>query len=83
MANKVILREYTKEEELADKRKLLNQKGLAGAVKFYCDKVDKVAGSLAYLPHREIQEYLCDIMKVVELYESDTNNIKRSDKDKR
>lgn len=80
MANKVILCEYTKEEEIADMQKLLNQKGFAGAVEFYCDKVDEVASQLSYLPHRDIQEYLCDIMKVVELYESNTNNNKRADK---
>lgn len=74
MANEVILREYTKEEELADKRKLLNQKGLAGAVEFYCDKVDEVASQLSYLPHRDIQEYLCDIMALVDLYEKERSN---------
>ena len=61
------LREYTKEEYKADMQKLLSEKGLYGAVEFYCDKINDVTKDLSYLQRREIQEYLCDILYLVEM----------------
>lgn len=63
----IILREYTEEEYKADMQKLLAEKGLYNAVKVYCDKIDEVASNLGYLGHRDIQEYLCDILCLIEL----------------
>ena len=61
------LREYTKEEYKADMKKLLEEKGLYEAVKVYCDKIDEVAGNWGYVDHRDIQEFLCDILYLIEL----------------
>lgn len=61
------LREYTQEEYTADMQKLLAEKGLRDAVKKYCDKIDDIASGLSYVPHRDIQEFLCDILFLIEL----------------
>lgn len=59
--------EYTEEEYKADMQKLLAEKGLHDAVEVYCDKIDEVAGVLSYVPHRTIQEFLCDILYLIDL----------------
>lgn len=59
------LREYTHKEYEADMKNLLAEKGLHDAVKVYCDKIDEVAGNLSYVDHRDIQEFLCDILYLV------------------
>ena len=60
------LKEYTQEEYAADMQKLLSEKGLKGAVQEYCDKINEEAQSLPYVPHGTIQEYLCDILFLIE-----------------
>ena len=72
------LKEYTREEQAADMRKLLDEKGLRGAVEEYCDKINGVAGLLSYLPHREIQEYLCDIIALIDLDKERKKELKRN-----
>ena len=60
------LREYTQEEYEADMKKLLAEKGLYDAVKVYCDKINDVASNLSYVEYRDIQEFLCDILYLIE-----------------
>ena len=60
------LKEYTQEEYEADMKKLLAEKGLYDAVKVYCDKINDVASNLSYVEHRDIQEFLCDILYLIE-----------------
>lgn len=60
------LKEYTQEQYEADMIKLLNEKGLHDAVEEFCDKINDEASFLGYVPHRTIQEYLCDILFLVE-----------------
>ena len=66
------LKEYTEEEYEADMRKLMSEKGLKGAVKEFCDKINDEAKALSYSPHRTIQEYLCDILWLIEESEVET-----------
>ena len=78
------LREYTQEEYTTDMQKLLVEKGLRDAVKEYCDKIDEIASGLSYVPHRNIQEFLCDILFLIELDKAGMrnrygNNTKRND----
>ena len=63
--------EVTIKEYKVDMQKLLVEKGLYGAVKEYCDKIDDVTRCLSYDSHRDIQEYLCDILNLVEFSEKD------------
>ena len=67
--NEYTLKEYTREEYIADMRKLLQVKGLRGAVEDYCDRINSLASVLSYLPHREVQECLCDIIELIEINE--------------
>lgn len=71
------LKEYTQEEQAADMRKLLNEKGLRGAVEDYCDTINELASPLSYLPRRDIQECLCAIIALIELDEELKKDIKR------
>lgn len=71
------LKEYTQEEQAADMRKLLNEKGLRGAVEGYCDTINELASPLNYLSHRNIQECLCDIIALIELDEELKKELKR------
>lgn len=64
--------EYTEKEYRADMQKLLAEKGLHDAVAIYCDKINEVAGVLSYLPHRDIQEYLRDILYLIDLEKEQT-----------
>lgn len=63
------LKEYTVEEYDRDMKDLLKSKGLTNAVKVYCDKIDEETRSTGYIMHRTVQEYLCDILYLVELSE--------------
>ena len=67
------LKEYTQEEYESDMMKLLKEKGLSKAVKKYADKIDQECRdiNLRYIPHRTIQEYLCDILFLCEKYEKE------------
>ena len=65
------LREYTQEEYKADMQKLLEEKGLYKAVEDKCDRINSLSSTLSYLPHREIQELMCDILFLIELQESE------------
>lgn len=42
--------------------------GLKGAVRKRCDIINGLTGDTGYLCHREIQEYLNDILRLIELY---------------
>ena len=59
--------EYTEEQYQSDMQKLLAEKGLHDAVEIYCDKINEVAGVLTYVSHRDIQEFLCDILYLIDL----------------
>lgn len=65
--------EDIKEEYESDMMKLLKEKGLSKAVKKYTDKIDKECRYMGvpYLTHRSIQESLCDILFLLDLYEKE------------
>ncbi len=65
--------EYTEKEYRTDMQKLLAEKGLHDAVEIYCDKINEVACVLTYVPHRHIQEFLCDILYLIDLDKEQTN----------
>ena len=65
------LREYTQEEYEADMKKLLKEKGLHDAVEKYCDDINSYASALSYIGHRGIQEFLCDILFLIDLDKDD------------
>ena len=73
MMGEITLKEYTQEEYEADMKKLLTEKGLKGAVKEYLDKIDEEVSGTRYIMHRAVQEYLCDVLYLVELYEKRTS----------
>lgn len=68
------LKEYTSEEYEKDMKELLEEKGLREAVKQYLDAINSEAIRLRYLQCRSIQEYLCDIDYLIELYMKEVNN---------
>lgn len=63
------LREYTKEERESDMRKELETTSLYNAVKHRCDLIDDecIVHQLGYIPHRVIQELMCEILDLIEL----------------
>lgn len=63
------LREYTKEEQEADLRKELAETGLYNCIKSRCDLIDDECVNLqmSYIPHRYIQELMCEILDLIEL----------------
>ena len=61
------LKEYTQDEYKTDMQKLLDEKGLYKAVEDKCDRINSLTSALSYLPHREIQELMCDILYLIEL----------------
>lgn len=61
--------EYTQEEYISDMKQLLKEKGLRKAVEEFCNKIEKDATCLSYGGYRSVQEYLKDIMVLIELYE--------------
>lgn len=65
--SEIVLREYTREEYKADMQNLLAKKGLHDSVKIYCDKIEEITSQLSYVPHRDIQEFLSDILFLIEL----------------
>ena len=65
------LREYKQSQYKSDMKKLLDEKGLHDAVEKYCDDINEIASALSYLPHREIQECLCDILYLIRLKEKE------------
>ena len=65
------IKEYTQEEYESDMMKLLKEKGLPKAVKKYLDEIDRECRVLSYIPHRTVQEYLCDILFLCEKYEKE------------
>ena len=67
------LKEYTIGEYKADMQKLLSEKGLRDAVKVYIDKIDEEVeiSGVGYVMHRTVQEYLCDILYLIELSEKE------------
>ena len=71
--NEYTVKEYTQKEYKADMQKLLEEKGLYKAVEDKCDRINSLASALSYLPHREIQELMCDIMFLIELEQGENN----------
>ena len=67
------LTEYTQEEYKSDMQKLLEGKGLYKAVEDKCDRINSLSSRLDYLPHREIQELMCDILYLIELEQQGEN----------
>ena len=63
------LKEYPKEQYEADMLKLLEEQGLSEAVKQYLNEIDIECSGMSYLPHRTIQEFLCDVLFLCEKYE--------------
>ena len=66
--NDFTLREYTQEEYDADMKKLLSKLGLHSAVENICDEINDITSVLGYVGHRTVQEYLCDILYIIDLY---------------
>lgn len=64
-----ILREYTKEEREADMRKELAETSLYNCVKLRCDLIDDECKNqqMKYIPHRTIQEFMCEILELIEM----------------
>lgn len=66
------VREISNEEYKARMEKLIEEKGLYGAVESVCDEInEEYALHRDYLTCRGIQECLCDILFLVELKEHD------------
>lgn len=63
------LREYTKEEQEADFRKELETTSLYNSVKKRCDLINDecVNQQMGYIPHRCIQELMCEILDLIKL----------------
>lgn len=74
------LKEYTSEEYEKDMKELLEEKGLRGAVKEYLDAINSEATRLRYLQCRSIQECLCDISYLIDLYIEEEENGKKNRK---
>ena len=66
------IKEYTQDMYKKDMEKLLEEKGLCGAITHICDKINSIASILDYTNHRDIQELMCDIMYLTQLYEERT-----------
>mgnify|MGYP006896749384 CR=1 FL=1 len=60
------LREYPQEEYEKDMKTLLTEKGLAAAVKIYLDKINEGITGTSYIEYGRVQEYLCDILFLVQ-----------------
>ena len=59
------IREYTEEEYKEDLGNLVVEKGLSGAVEYYCDLINEEVSGTGYVMHRTVQEYLNDILYLV------------------
>lgn len=62
------IKEYTKEEYERDLKNLLCDKGLKGAVKEYCDKINEEVSGTGYIIHSTVQEFLNDILNLIDFY---------------
>lgn len=64
-----ILKEYTQEEQRSDMLKELEFTSLYNAVKQRCDLINDecVNQGMGYIPHRIIQELMCEILDLIEL----------------
>lgn len=65
----ITLREYTPEEYKADMRKELEITSLYNSVKQRCDLINDecINQQMGYIPHRCIQEWMCEILDLIEL----------------
>ena len=70
----MMLKEYTQEEYESDMMKFLEEKGLSKAVKKYLDEIDRECSGMSYIPHRTVQEFLCDILFLCEKYEKENKH---------
>ena len=63
------LREYTQEEYEADMRKELAETSLYNCVQLRCDLIDDECRNqqMKYIPHMTIQEFMCEILDLIEL----------------
>lgn len=64
-----VLKEYTQEEREADMYKELAETSLYNCVKLRCDLIDDecVSQQMGYISHRCIQEFMCEILDLIEL----------------
>ena len=74
------LREYSSKEYKKDMKKLLKEKGLKKAVNIYLNDINSEAVGLRYLKCRAIQEHLCDISYLIDLYIEEEENGKKNRK---
>ena len=65
------IREYTQEERRADMLRLLNEKGLKGAVKACLDEVSEDVCCCDYVTASLVHEHLCNVLDLIELAESE------------
>ena len=65
------LRSVTKEMYEEQMQKLLDEKGLHDAVEKYADRINSLSSVLSYVPHREVQECLVDILFLIDLAEGE------------
>ena len=49
-------------------KKLLSKLGLHDAVENICDEINDTTRFLRYVGHRSVQEYLCDILYLIDLH---------------
>lgn len=68
------LKEYPQEEYEQDMKTLLTENGLYGAVKIYANKINEEVADSGYITHRAVQEYLCDILFLVQEAERRTDD---------
>ena len=64
------LREYPREEYLADIQKELDENGLYESVSKRCDEINEESAQLPYVAHRSIQEWMCEILDLIRLARS-------------
>jgi hypothetical protein len=61
---------YKQEEYKENMRRLLADKGLYDAVKYFCDKINDDVSDTGYLVHMSVLEYMNNILYLIELNEN-------------
>lgn len=69
-------RKYKQKEYRESLEKLLADKGLHDAVRFFCDKINDDVSSSGYIVHMSVIEHMNDILHLIELSESGEINDK-------
>ena len=70
-------RKYKQKEYKENLEKLLADKGLQDAVRFFCDKINDDVSSCGYIVHMSVIEHMNDILHLIELSEGGEINDKR------